>query len=425
MIVVGGVDKFIHFFDYRVSGEIDKIKAHEDMIKCISITNDSYSIATGSSDSTIKVWDLRAKKTVDQYVIHEDSVWSLWNDDQMVNIYSGGRDGCVYHINRQEGLITPYVSLEDPILNLTKEEDTLWISTKQGISKYQDKEELLTIPLESGIEHAEILPNRKHIKTRNSQGQVEIWNITNGTVTELVSEDDPTEIKEFYPNWFNLDVANGSLKITLKYPQCLNMTYHLKNNILTNLGHSLIYTLFQRWGSFHDIKFPERPLLKFQKFPLPYDIINLHVPKNTQITITQIDKNDISQIVLDIDIDDFTGEEEIFWVRNILNNKFKIEDEQVRFDLINIDDRITWAKPKIRISGAPYLHLSFVNDWLISKLSLAAPNKKKNIMLLYCRDELLSQKSNIGYIKTFTWKSNEPIEIHYKVRDDIIPQRKE
>ncbi|ONM34033.1 Transducin/WD40 repeat-like superfamily protein [Zea mays] len=84
---------------------------------------------SGSSDSMIRLWDLGQQRCVHSYAVHTDSVWALATTHSFGHVYSGGRDQSVYltDLSTRESVLL--CTNECPILQLSLQDDTIWVAT--------------------------------------------------------------------------------------------------------------------------------------------------------------------------------------------------------------------------------------------------------------------------------------------------------
>jgi len=113
-----------------------------------------------------------------------------------------------------------------------------------------------------GIIKHHILNNRRQILTKDTAGNVDLWEVTKASKIKsfgVVSFDEV--VKEMFemlsvPTWLSADSNTGALTIHLESPQCFSTdiyTADLKLDIKTsddhkvNIGEVTINTLFRNW----------------------------------------------------------------------------------------------------------------------------------------------------------------------------------
>ncbi|KAM7277781.1 hypothetical protein ACFE04_004915 [Oxalis oulophora] len=90
------------------------------------------------------------------------------------------------------------------------------------------KEPTLSIPGTAAIVQHEVLNNKRHILTKDTNGSVKLWEISRGIVVEDYGKVSFEEKKEklfdmiSIPSWFTVDIRHGCLSIHLDTPQCFS-----------------------------------------------------------------------------------------------------------------------------------------------------------------------------------------------------------
>ncbi|XP_074582806.1 uncharacterized protein LOC141839054 [Curcuma longa] len=268
LLVSGGTEKVIRVWDSRTGSKVLKLRGHTDNIRALLLDSTGRFCLSGSSDSMIRLWDLGQQRCVHSYAVHTDSVWALASNPAFTHVYSGGRDQSLYltDLSTRESLLL-YTKEEHPILQMTLQDDSIWIATTDSsvhrlpaegrnpqkvlerggsflagnlsftraraslegsapVPVY--KEPSFTISGIPGIVKYEILNNRRHVMTKDTADSVKLWEITKGVVIEDYGKVSFDEKKEelfemvSIPAWFTMDTRLGSLSVHMDTPQCFS-----------------------------------------------------------------------------------------------------------------------------------------------------------------------------------------------------------
>ena len=114
------MDGFLEIWDYdtgKLNMELeyqanDRIMMHNDAVLCISFSDDSQWIASGSRDGMIKVWNISTGKCAKRFdKAHNSSITSiaLCHGDQITQVLSGSHDSCArIHGFSSKGLLKQF-----------------------------------------------------------------------------------------------------------------------------------------------------------------------------------------------------------------------------------------------------------------------------------------------------------------------------
>lgn len=305
IVLSGSTERLIRAWDPRSGQKLFKLKGHTDNIKALHVNDEGTLCISGSSDFTLRLWDLRQQQCIHVFEVHDDSVWSVAVDPSFTSVYSGGRDGSVFVTDLVSSTSTLVCSEKFPIVKIlhSKHDDSLWVTTTDSCIKnwqtpgrrtsatvrtdrtYSPPAMLSSSPTTSafhgdkqapsvlapratilgraGLIKHHILNNRRHVLTKDSEGTVQLWDITNGKQLEsfgAVSFEHKVEaLTEIVsvPNWFSLDTKTGSLTVHLDCPQCFSAEVYAgdvfddlpqgEEETQMNLGESVLRSLFSYW----------------------------------------------------------------------------------------------------------------------------------------------------------------------------------
>lgn len=157
-VATGGQSLVVNLYDVRSTTKIRSLIGHQGMVRCL--LQDGHFILSGGSDTTIKLWDLRTFKVYKNFDIHDFPVWAMLGDAKC--FYSGDRGGNIVKtdlsnlfinktdryfentfttnectsIDEQLGISTIIAKNESPILSICHNEDSIFISDYDSLSRY-------------------------------------------------------------------------------------------------------------------------------------------------------------------------------------------------------------------------------------------------------------------------------------------------
>eukprot|EP00890_Picochlorum_soloecismus_P004001 jgi/Picsp_1/4601/NSC_01971-R1_wd repeat-containing protein 48-like len=320
-VFAGGSDGGIYVLDMRTGRAEAHLKAHRHGVRALLMSGDAQSMVSGGSDHTAKIWDVGQRSVVHTLAMHTDSVWCLdGGPERDVGVlYSGGRDGCVYKTDTKSLSCELVVNLGKPITCLKTDvlnQDSaraIWVgSTMSSVQCYLEKSDLddsrLDIPGDyirkgecftvgsvpllrerkrfesTGLFHprptcgmhpdleiqgvasiVEVKPltDKRHLLTRDSDGSVALWDVSQATrVEELGSETSikDAEREKFDPTqsaltWFQPDSSLGVVAGQLNPSSCFSCEAYVKHfgypeappDEKINMAVEMLKELFNTW----------------------------------------------------------------------------------------------------------------------------------------------------------------------------------
>eukprot|EP00897_Mesotaenium_endlicherianum_P003029 jgi/Mesen1/2754/ME000017S02121 len=312
VIVSGGTEKAVRVWDARSGQKQMKLRGHTDNVRALLLDSSGRWCLSGSSDSIIRLWDLGQQRCVHSYAVHTDSVWALAADPAAFHrVYSGGRDGCVYMTDLHTRDSVLLVAERSPVTRLAlamqqqQQQPSLWVATTAskvrrwpattaecprqlvrgsslvagalGLQRARaslsldgvpppapvalHKEALEEIGGHPAIVQHAVLNDRRHVLSKDSEGRVQLWEITRGACVRdygMVSFEDVEKglfEKVSVPSWFSVDVRLGMLSIHLETPQCFSAEMYaadlqmkgLSEEFKINIGQETLKGVLHHW----------------------------------------------------------------------------------------------------------------------------------------------------------------------------------
>ncbi|GAX75270.1 hypothetical protein CEUSTIGMA_g2715.t1 [Chlamydomonas eustigma] len=316
VLAAGGADHIVRLWDPRSGDKVGKLRGHTDTVRALALNENGTRALTGGSDGTVKLWDVGLMRCVQTYSIHTESVWSLLPTEGFSSVYSGGRDGAVYCTNLSTRSADLVALERRPVLGMVLDggDGSLWVCTEgSSVSKWpaagsraQARESsrhtpdldravaaspgvnlarmspglrmrqhsmevrrqstpvakpLMSIPGVPAITSFKVLNDRRHILSKDSEGNVELWDVLSGGVVQsygkVVLEEKEKELFEprSVPSWFTLDARLGQISIWLEPPSCfLSEEYALDlgypdapEDQKINMGRLVLEGILAKW----------------------------------------------------------------------------------------------------------------------------------------------------------------------------------
>ena len=188
-----------------------------------------FQCISGSSDGTIKLWSLGQQRCIATIYCHSEGVWALQTDDAFSKVYSSGRDRNVWVTDLRQVERRALVCRETaPVLRMivTPDQKGLWLSTTESSVKwwnlsgldynstntsYHDpksaasselqrsgevKKPEFVIPGGPSIKQCEILNDKRHILTKDTDNSVALYDVLKARKVEDLGQVDYDQEKE-------------------------------------------------------------------------------------------------------------------------------------------------------------------------------------------------------------------------------------
>ncbi|KAL6761193.1 WD40-repeat-containing domain protein [Haematococcus lacustris] len=313
VVAAGSSESIIRLWDTRSHEKVGKLRGHTENVRCLLLNPTCTAMLSGSADGTIKLWDLGMQRCIQTFAVHTDSVWSMQISPDWSSVLSGGRDKAVFRTHLASRTAELLLREQHPIncIAYDAKDACLWVSTPSStVHQWQLPKQALgggrpsgegalfsaaphirvpstshhgrahtdgrgqqagRQPLISGpsavlqgmppIVAHKVLSDRRHILTKDADGNVSRWDVLAGAETGRygkVSMDD-MERKLFEarhcPSWFVADNRLGQLSISLEPPHCFNAEEYAQalgypeatEDAKVNLGKLVLEGAFALW----------------------------------------------------------------------------------------------------------------------------------------------------------------------------------
>jgi len=289
VIVSGSTEKVLRVWDPRTCAKLMKLKGHTDNVKALVLNRDGTQCISGSSDGTIRLWSLGQQRCIATFNCHEEGVWALQTNDNFSQVFSAGRDKLVWLTDLRQVDRHSLVCRETaPILRmvLTPDQSGLWISTSESHIKHWPLNNRLFTSMDNrdrsdqtepqvrdsdqmirggpSIKTYSILNDKRHIVTKDTDGQVAVFDVLKASKLEECGTADYDQVVKdrqttvYVPPWFTVDLKTGMLTIHLGQDEndCLSAWVSAKETGLApnetleqkvNYGGLLLQALLEHW----------------------------------------------------------------------------------------------------------------------------------------------------------------------------------
>ncbi|XP_022912484.2 WD repeat-containing protein 48 homolog [Onthophagus taurus] len=461
IIVCGSTERALRLWDPRQCAKLCKLKGHTDNVKALVVSNDGKYCISGSSDGTIRVWNLGAQRCIQTIHVHTDSVWALLATENFQYVISGGRDKKVImtEIGNQDNHVVVCVEQAAIIrMCFTANHDAIWVSTFESHIRcwklpterhfrgeaQMPQNPISTIVGGTAIKQADVLNDKRHIITKDSENNVAIYDVLRAKkVEDLGQVNYQEELKNrfkmvYVPNWFNVDLKTGMLTIHLGQDEvdCFSAWVAARDAGLTdcpdldqkvNYGKLLLQSLLDLW----------RPETDPENKP------HFQVPRHIPLIFSEVGGRTLYRVL----VNDTTGDTESAllsetvpsWVTSNLEDNCSGKFIKVQFylqphssvpsHLLKQQDK---TKKPDRLVANDFIQCRKVAEHILEKLlgegtagspgggdndtnALASNGTSVDQIELTCNDQVLDPSMDLRTVKHFIWKSSADLTLYYKL----------
>ncbi|KAL3077586.1 hypothetical protein niasHT_033696 [Heterodera trifolii] len=467
VIIAGSTENLLRVWDPRTCQKVAKLRGHNENIRAISVNRDGTLCLSGSSDGTVKLWSIGQQRSIGTIRCHSDSVWALQTDSVFATVFSGGRDHRVFrtplrNLNDSELLFTEGKPVQKLLMVDTDQPKHLWTATwdssirrwpidGKGTERTEEgprvREADMTLQGAPSIRKYAVLNDKRQIVTRDSDGNVELWDVMQcgrvstfpmGTNMEEVIKDNVRKV--WIPSWFGVDAKCGVLEITLDESDAFSAWVSARdagftdkaNDAKVNYGGLLLRSLFEHWPHAYVGDDEDSPLQGFYSLPL-----------HTPILIRQCN-DDIARPLFRTTVHDTASQADSAMLRDVLPSWVLQVVELNHFPKFNkipfyLQPHCSFIPKfpvkKDRLSATEMLQLRKVMEHVWEKIlypaetatddggggasaahSLATqlPENIEERIELFCNEQKLDSEMDLRTVKHLIWKQGGDLLIFYR-----------
>ncbi|CAH1174064.1 unnamed protein product [Phaedon cochleariae] len=461
IIVSGSTEKALRLWDPRTCAKLFKLKGHADNVKALVVSKDGTQCLSGSSDGSIKLWNLGSQRNIQTIRVHSDSVWALLATENFSHAISGGRDKKVIMTDLKNISNSIIVCVEEaPILKMcfTADQQAVWVSSWDSSIRcwklptdkhFKEEARMSAAPVSqisggAAIRRASVLNDKRHILTKDAQGNVAIYDVLRARKVDDLGQvnfedEEKNRFKMVYvPNWFNIDLKTGMLTIHLGQDEvdCFSAWVSARDAGIrdtpepdhkVNYGKLLLQALFEHWRGVETD---------------PENRMYFSVPKHIPLILSEVGGRTLYRVL----VGDTSGDTENAllnetvpnWVisnieENCTNKFIKVQfylqpHSSVPSHLLK-QDRM--KKPD-RLVANDFIQCRKVAEHILEKLlgdgtasspgcgdadSSTPSNNGYNVdqIELTCNEQVLDPSMDLRTVKHFIWKSSSDLTLFYKI----------
>ena len=395
---------------------------------------------------------------------------------------AGLKDGSIYWVDIKSQTTKLIVQENAPILNfcIDHEESLLWVSTTDStvrawkidlpaidglaqesavVTSYATpKHPAKSVPGKPRIKDFSILKDRRHILTKDSANDVQLWDVMYAKFVETLGKGELESYREeverkmlnnMIPNWFTVRIKTGLITICIDEVGW-NSAWILASQtdlpgketpgLKYNLGCLVLKGVFNNFMKFHEMEKEEKKEGDEKEDNL--DSGFLSVPGHTPILLTE---SDDSGIVIYRLLAKNSGEKEHReklkqlmppWALNYLLHSDLPQQTKINFTItphksIATDKTASLFNPSgpTRLNGCDTVSIRKIIDYTYEQIHKSSPEGEQavDLMEVLCNGQILSLDLDMRSIKYQIWKSPTDIklEYRYKVRQPVCEKSTE
>eukprot|EP00178_Gracilaria_changii_P023312 TRINITY_DN70644_c0_g1_i1.p1 TRINITY_DN70644_c0_g1~~TRINITY_DN70644_c0_g1_i1.p1 ORF type:complete len:690 (+),score=49.46 TRINITY_DN70644_c0_g1_i1:303-2372(+) len=500
ILISGSTNRLISVWDIRTGDRIVSLRGHSDSVRCLAIKSDASQMLSGATDSTVRLWDMRMQRCIRSYDSPTgSSVWAIAPFPTFDKFVWGFRDGSVSitessaHSNANMGsTVVPPAETDcrnNMVLDLKLSSchSAVWVSTtgssvrlwplpsdvnrsRSNLANYVNDRRpttrseaaalfprsetvyapMYTIPGLPGIIAHRIMNDKRHVLTRNTDGEYCIWDITQGTLVKSlgVIQEDIDEVAKrndqevTVPSWFQVDIRLGSLSVRLDRNNVANAEIYAvdagleanSEDIKVNIGEHVLRGLFRKWlieykrvhpvdedGGYLQGRSPPTQAQTAAASRVA-ELSEYNFPDHIPIIITE-DRSPLP--ILRKTVSGFAGTEEESlpsWVVDLVRDGKSQVREAVKlsFTLEPAEGSTLPQLSPTSLHAARVLRVRKVISYIAKELRDLRSEQDIEIepqdLEVLCNGQVLSPTMSLAAVRQFKWRSPEDLQLHFRLK---------
>ncbi|KAI6651734.1 hypothetical protein LOD99_4982 [Oopsacas minuta] len=473
LVVSGSTEKFIRVWDPRGSQKdsMIQLRGHSDNVRTFAINNDGTLCISGSSDNTLKVWSISQQRCLFTIPM-PDSVWIIMPLGEFDQFLVGLKDGAIYWVDITTQVTKLIIQESCSILSfcIDEQDSLLWVATTSstvrgwklnlsgldGITQSNaiapshtvPKQPVKIIPGKPRIKDFSILKDRRHILTKDTSGDVQLWDVMfakfietkgKGELQTYREEVERKMLNNMIPNWFTVRIKTGLITICIDEVGW-NSAWILasqtelpgkdKASMKYNLGCLVLKGVFDEFVKFNQANNKEDN----EGFEKDENALNsgfLNVPGHTPILLT--DSDDSGTVICRMFARDTAEEVEReklkkhlpLWALNYLLHSDLPQQTKINFTIaphksVASQKTASLFSPSCptRLNGCDTVSIRKIIDYTYEQIHKTVPegDQAANLMEIMCNGQVLSLDLDMRSIKYQIWKSPTDIKLQYRYK---------
>lgn len=508
LIAAGTTESSIRLIDPRAGRKTSKLRGHTDNVRCVLVNEEGTLVLSGSSDGTIKLWDVGQQRCLQTSNVHHDSVWTLATQDWST-VYSGGKDRTIFRTHLFQRTSELLAVEHQPVRKLVMDFNlnTMYVATPsstvhkwdlpqecvptatagslekrsyvnsstslrlRSMSEARNTDPAMRTPAAriygaAGIIQHRVLNDRRHVLTRDSDGNVALWDVLAGSMAQQFGRTDlEKKEKELFepvsmPAWFSSDNRLGMLSITLDPPACFSAEIYATELDYTNVaddykinyGKLVLEGVFAKWrtkvgqnaqGDKQGDGTPTGQQNRYYTEPWPKYWEKDKLPPLVMCQDAQL-------FMWRTTITQFTGREQEpdevpAWVGDVVLRNLNVTPKEGKcaFILSPAENSNLPALSQSKLNAPKILQVHKVASYCLSKLqeqnivlesrpvyytqpvnapTLPVTNDPSKLVLeLVCNGVAAPYELSLASVKKYIWKKSDDLLFHYRIRDPAHP----
>eukprot|EP00180_Rhodochaete_pulchella_P000050 Plantae.Rhodophyta-Rhodochaete_pulchella.ctg10324.p1 GENE.Plantae.Rhodophyta-Rhodochaete_pulchella.ctg10324~~Plantae.Rhodophyta-Rhodochaete_pulchella.ctg10324.p1 ORF type:complete len:348 (-),score=49.90 Plantae.Rhodophyta-Rhodochaete_pulchella.ctg10324:629-1591(-) len=292
-----------------------------------------------------------------------------------------------------------------------------------------------TVPGLPAVTGYKIMNNRRHVLTVDSNGLVELWDITSARILKSFGGgqtlDEIAKLLEeevVVPSWFSVDISLGSVAVRLDRTSCFNAEIYAvdaglqcdNEDTKVNIGAHMLDALFATWVTKRNFqRLAEPPALPpyVLERPVPVVISEEGSPVPLHRVMT----------------DRFTGSEQLPpWAEDFLGEDRARPAVQVTKMSFQLQPGEGSGLPPLelpKLTAAKVMRTRKILAYIAKELKSEVDERNKEIkgplpveteLEVVCNGRVVPDDMSLSAIRHFIWRSPEDLELAYRRKPSVV-----